>query len=67
MQRGGLRGVFVVGSKGLATFRWLRLGREWPDRVEVTAGLSAGEHIVAQAEPALREGDRIVALSDRTP
>lgn len=33
----GDRGVFV-GSKGLATFRWLRLGREWPDRVEVTAG-----------------------------
>lgn len=66
-ERGGLRGVFVVGSKGLATFRWLRLGREWPDRVEVTAGLDAGERIVAQTEPALREGDRIVALTDRAP
>ncbi len=67
VERGGLRGVFVVDSKGLATFRWLRLGREWPDRVEVTAGLDVGERILAQAEPALHEGDRIVVLTGRAP
>ena len=52
--------LFVdVGKAGLARFRWLRTGREWPDRIEVTAGLAAGERIVAAVDPGLREGDRI--------
>lgn len=59
VERGGLRGVFLVDEAGLARFRWLRTGREWPDRIEVTAGLAAGERIVAAVDPGLREGDRI--------
>lgn len=59
VERGGLRGVFVLDAAGKARFRWLRLGREWPDRVEVTAGLVAGERVVAVEEPALREGDAV--------
>lgn len=61
VERGGLRGVFVVDDAGTARFRWLRLGREWPDRVEATAGLRPGERIVAVGEPALREGDAVTA------
>ena len=60
IERGGLRGVFVVDSENRARFRWLRTGREWPDRVEVTAGLNSGERLVAATEPALRDGDRII-------
>lgn len=59
-ERGGLTGVFVVDGEGLARFRWLRTGREWPDRVEVSAGLTADERFVAAVEPALREGDRVM-------
>ncbi|MDD3610523.1 MAG: efflux RND transporter periplasmic adaptor subunit [Halothiobacillaceae bacterium] len=59
-ERGGLTGVFVVDGEGLARFRWLRTGREWPDRVEVSAGLAADERFVAAVEPALREGDRVI-------
>lgn len=67
IERGGLRGVFVVGSDGISTFRWLRLGREWPERVEVTAGLDAGERVVGVAEPNLREGDLVVEKVGHTP
>jgi RND family efflux transporter MFP subunit len=59
VERGGLPGVFVVDSRGRVSFRWLRFGREWPDRVEVSAGLQASERFVAAAEPAMRDGDRI--------
>lgn len=59
IERGGLTGVFVVDGGGRARFRWLRIGREWPERVEVTAGLGADERFVAVAEPALRDGDLI--------
>lgn len=64
LERGGLRGVFVVDGEGRAHFRWLRIGREWLDRVEVTAGLAVGERFVAAVEPALREGDRILSTEE---
>lgn len=60
IERGGLRGVFVLDDAGTVRFRWLRLGREWPDRLEVLAGLDAGERVVAHADAALREGDRVL-------
>lgn len=59
-ERGGLTGVFVLDGEGRALFRWLRTGREWPDRVEVSAGLAADERFVAAVEPALRDGDRVM-------
>ena len=57
-----LTGVFVLDGEGRARFRWLRTGREWPDRVEVSAGLAADERFVAAVEPALRDGDRVMPV-----
>lgn len=65
VERGGLYGVFVVDSKDQVYFRWLHTGREWADRVEVTAGLQPGERLVAAPDSTLRDGDRIVALEAR--
>jgi RND family efflux transporter MFP subunit len=65
VERGGLYGVFVVDGEGNAYFRWLRTGREWPDRVEVTAGLQSGERLVMVPDSALRDGDRIVGSEAR--
>ena len=65
VERGGLRGVFVVNGENTVQFRWLRIGREWPDRVEVMAGLRAGEQVVAVADPTLRDGDKIAAAGAR--
>lgn len=44
IHRGGLTGAFVVRD-GHARLRWLRTGAARGDRVEVLAGLSAGETI----------------------
>ncbi len=65
VERGGLYGVFVVDDESKAYFRWLHTGREWPDRVEVTAGLQPGERLVAAPDSALRDGDRIVGSGTR--
>jgi len=62
--RGGLRGVFVVSKDNKAHFRWLRTGREWPDHVEVLAGLDGGETIVSSQTRMVRDGD-IIASSDK--
>ncbi len=55
--RAGLKGVFLVKEDMSVGFRWIRTGREWPDRVQVNAGLSDGELIVAKGGKGLREGD----------
>lgn len=60
--RGGLEGVFVLDEKNHAYFRWLRLGREWPEKIQVRAGLTGGEYIVNMATASLREGDKVNAL-----
>ena len=58
VERGGLRGVFVVdAAEQRAYFRWLRFGREWPDRLQVRVGISPGEHIVAKPVSQLHDGD----------
>ncbi|RAI43863.1 efflux RND transporter periplasmic adaptor subunit [Rhodoplanes roseus] len=64
VQRGGLDGIYVVGSDNLARFRWLRLGRQRDGFVEVTAGLSQGEAIVVVPTTALREGAVVTAVCD---
>lgn len=71
IERGGLSGAFVLDAQNSAHFRWLRLGREWPGQVEVTAGLSAGERVVMARVTRLREGDTvtpdIAALEEVAP
>lgn len=58
--RAGLQGVFLVKEDMSVRFRWIRTGREWPDRVQVNAGLRDGELIVAQGGSGLREGDKVI-------
>ena len=59
VERGGLCGVFVVDAEQRAHFRWLRFGREWPDRLQVLAGVSQGERIVANNVSLIHDGDLI--------
>jgi hypothetical protein len=37
----------------------VRTQREWPDRIEVVAGLRPGEIVIAGSDPRLRDGDRV--------
>ncbi|HET9211935.1 MAG TPA: efflux RND transporter periplasmic adaptor subunit [Thermoanaerobaculia bacterium] len=55
--RGGLTGVFVADG-GTARLRWIAVGAPSGDRVEVRAGLAAGERVVIAPGP-LADGDPI--------
>ena len=59
LERGGLRGVFVVDDEDRVHFRWLHTGKVWRDRIEVRVGLQGGERIVAMTENRLRDGDLV--------
>ena len=49
VRRGELTGVYVI-REGRAGLRWLRIGRQTGDEVEVLAGLWAGEEVAASPE-----------------
>lgn len=63
VERGGLNGIYVIDAQNAARFRWVRVGREWPDRVEVTSGLSALDRIALSAPNSLSEGAVVRELS----
>jgi RND family efflux transporter MFP subunit len=53
VERGQLRGVFVLGSDRVAALQYVSLGRTFDDQVEVLGGLKPGDRVVA--EPGARE------------
>lgn len=55
--QGQLPTVFVVAS-GRARMRVVRVGASGP-QVEILAGLAAGEQVVTNPPPSLRDGDRV--------
>lgn len=61
VERGQLRGAYVVGGDGIASLRYITLGETVERRVEVLSGLDSGEKLIAS--PGAREfsGKRIVA------
>ncbi|MDG1573353.1 efflux RND transporter periplasmic adaptor subunit [Robiginitalea sp. M366] len=59
VQRGQLSGIYTVSQQQTAMLRWLRLGREYGDQVEVLSGLQAGETYIRSAEGKLFNGVRI--------
>lgn len=61
VERGGLKGVFVINGENKIKFRWLRTGRESGSFIEVVSGLSRDERIVATANSNMKDGD-IVSL-----
>jgi RND family efflux transporter MFP subunit len=58
-ERGGLKGVFVVGKDNTARFRWVRAARDFGDHVEIESGLLESEMIVAVEAPRLKDGDKV--------
>jgi RND family efflux transporter MFP subunit len=57
--RGALTSVWVVDTNRIARLRLIKPGRELGDRVEVLAGLSAGETIVVSGVEKVTDGARI--------
>ena len=54
VRRAELSGVYVVDAQGRAQLRQVRLGRVQDDKVEVLAGVSAGERVALDPQAAAR-------------
>jgi RND family efflux transporter MFP subunit len=59
VRRGQLSFVFVPDTTGRARLRAVSVGRRSAERVEVLAGLSPGESVVAAPPPDLVDGRRV--------
>jgi membrane fusion protein, multidrug efflux system len=59
VERGALTSVWVVDKEKIARMRLVRTGKPVGDRLEVLAGLSAGESIVAAGVEKVTDGARI--------
>jgi RND family efflux transporter MFP subunit len=59
VRRAGIEGVFVVDGESVARFRMVRSGEARDGRVEIQAGLEAGERYVAEGAEQLSNGDRV--------
>jgi len=54
--RDELTGIYTVGVNNTALLRWIRLGKTYGDKVEVTSGLSIGEKFIRLSESKLYNG-----------
>jgi multidrug efflux system membrane fusion protein len=59
VERGALTSVWVVGSGNVARMRLVKVGRQAGDRVEILAGLSAGEKVVTARVEKVVDGARL--------
>jgi RND family efflux transporter MFP subunit len=59
VQRGQLRGVFVVNSDDIALLRWINLGKKTGDSYVVLSGLQPGERVVNEITGSLYDGVKI--------
>jgi RND family efflux transporter MFP subunit len=55
-RRGQLEGLFVVGDDEVARIRWVRVGPQREEGVEILSGLEPGERIVVAPPPGLVDG-----------
>lgn len=61
VKKGQLSGVYTVSSQNTAVLRWLKLGKETADEVEVLSGLTADEKFVVKANGRLYNGAKLNA------
>ena len=54
--RGQLSGVYTVNQQGESMLRWVRLGKTYPEGVEILSGLDRGESLIISADQKLEDG-----------
>ncbi len=59
VHNGQLTGVYTLGQDNVALLRWLRLGKNYGDEVEVLSGLSKGDQYIVSAEGKLYNGAKV--------
>jgi len=56
INRDELNGIYTVSSNNTALLRWIRLGKNYGDKVEVISGLSKDEKFISSSESKLYNG-----------
>lgn len=59
VHKGQLTGVYTLGQDNVALLRWLRLGENYGNEVEVLSGLSKGDQYIVSAEGKLYNGAKV--------
>ncbi|MDF0714522.1 efflux RND transporter periplasmic adaptor subunit [Muricauda sp. 334s03] len=59
VHKGQLAGVYTLGQDNVALLRWLRLGENYGNEVEVLSGLSKGDQYIVSAEGKLYNGAKV--------
>lgn len=57
-----LTGVYIVDNAGQAILRWVRLGKQVGDQVEVLSGIESNDKIVQKAEGKLYNGKKVTII-----
>jgi RND family efflux transporter MFP subunit len=60
VQQGQLTGIYTVGTGNVAILRWLRIGKNFGNQVEVLSGLSANEQYIVSADGKLYNGALVI-------
>lgn len=60
INRDELTGIYTVGVNNTALLRWIRLGKNYGDKVEVISGLSKNEKFIHSSESKLYNGVTVV-------
>lgn len=56
VKQGQLTGIYTIGTGNVAILRWLRIGKNLGNQVEVLSGLSANEQYIISADGKLYNG-----------
>jgi hypothetical protein len=67
VRRGQLTLAFVAGADGIARLRAVRVGDTQDDRIEILAGLTAGERVIVAPPATLTDGARLAVASAPAP
>ncbi|MDN5203699.1 efflux RND transporter periplasmic adaptor subunit [Fulvivirgaceae bacterium BMA10] len=63
-EKGQLSGVFTLNQQGKAMLRWIRLGQEYPDGVEVLSGLGPEETYILSSAGRIADGMPVEVASN---
>lgn len=56
IDRGQLTGLWTVSQSDQALLRWVRLGKQYADRIEVLSGIQKGDRLILQSQGRLHDG-----------
>jgi RND family efflux transporter MFP subunit len=59
IRKGQLTGLYTVNQQSEAMLRWVRLGKEYGEKVEIISGLSAGEELIVSTSSKIADGIKV--------